>query len=351
MATTHLGWENRLGFFWERPLGTGETTGVQWISDVADTMSLGAEATRRKVYGNRYMFNQHLQVLKSNPAGFPGAMALWFERLGKQKFLNRILNTHFQNQYSACPVPPLPCFVAHFPVDEQPSTVSGFTIARDIGSGWNHSYLWESCVANQLELAWSPGKPITVNPTFISLNGQPDEAAPGTVSTDLLYQFMLHQAPNITCTWNSNPLSIAGFKITSNNGIIVKHDPSSITPVGLAFGNFVASLEFQTWVDDDFQTRFVPDYLGSGISPELTGEFEAVVLGPTIDFGSGDLRTFYATIHFQGKIVDIPNSQPKADGIQTVKVEMTSPGTGSLYTDAGYYIKLDSMYEDWQAVT
>ena len=349
MATTHLGWENRLAFFWENPLGTVEAIGKTWISDAADTMSLGAEATRRKVYGNRYMVNTHLQVLKSSPAGSPGAIAMWFEKLGKQTFLNRILNSHFQNTYDACPLPPLPCFVAHFPVDEQPSELTGFSIARDIGLGWANSFLWENCVANQLEISWGVGKPILCNPTFISLNGQPDEAAPGLVASDTAYQPMLYQAPNIVCTWGGTHVSVASFKITSNNGIMVKHDPSSITPVGMSLGNFTASLEFQTWVDDDFQTRFVPNYLGTGISPELTGVFEAVVRGPTIEIG-GVMKVFYATLHFHGKIVDVPNAQPKADGLQTVKVEMTSPGTGDTYEDAGYYIKLDSAYENWQAI-
>ena len=346
---SHLGWENRTSFFWERPLGTGETTGILWLSAEADSMGLGAEATRRRVYGNRYMLNAHLQVLKSNPGGSLGATELFFDRAGTQTTLNRMLNTHFQNTAAACPVPPLPCWVAHFPVNEQPASLSGFTIARDIGLDFGSAYVWESCVCNELVLDWQPGKAMTIKPTFVALDGQPDTAAPGIVATDVSYQYQLYQAPNIACTWNGSKVETAGFTITSNNGIVVKHDPSSISPVGMTLGNWAAKLQLKVWVDDDFY-KYVPNSLGSSVPIDTTGTFEAVITGPTVSDESGSSFTYMGTVHFHGKVVDMPNAQPTKDGIQIINVEMTSPETGGSYDDAGYFIKIDSSSFPWQLV-
>ena len=344
MATTHVGWENRIAMVFERPLGTTDSTGFLWVSSDADSMGLGAEATRRQVYGNRYLLNPHLQVLKSNPGGDLGATAFWFDTDGTQTNLNRILNSHFQNTYEICPIEEI-CYVAHFPVSEQPGTLSGWSIARDIGLGLGTSYLWSSCVANKLEVSWAPGRPVELKPSFLALDGQPAGSCPGLIATDTAYQDFLYQAPNIAVTWNGTTIQTAGFKVESDNQMNVKHDPSSLSPVGFTMGRFSANLELKVWVDDDFFSDFVPDYLGSGVSPtDQLGTFQALISGPN----NGDGETYTSTIYFYGKIVDMPSGQPNDQGIQTIKVEMTSPDTGTKYTDAGYYIRVRGSSVVWQ---
>lgn len=347
---SHAAWENQYSLFWENPLGTKEATGWLWLTSKPDTLSLGAEATKRDVYGNRYLLNSHLQVLKSTPSGALGETQMWFESSGTQTKLNRVLNSHFQNVTETCPVPPLPCYVAHWPVSEQPSTLRGFTVARDIGLGLGSAYVWSSCVADKLRVDWAPGKAVTVMPTFAALDGQPNTAPGGIVATDSSYQYQLYQAPNIECLWNGTRFQTAGFTINSSNGVQIKHGNDSLSPVGMTLGRFNATLSLKTWIDDDFMSRFVPDYLGSGISTELTGTFMAIVTGPTITTGT-EIEQFTGTIYFHGKIVDIPSANPTTDSLQTINMEMTSPESGSAWTDAGYYIKIDSRYYDWQSVT
>ncbi|MCK4520999.1 MAG: hypothetical protein KAU20_00365, partial [Nanoarchaeota archaeon] len=152
------------------------------------------------------------------------------------------------------------------------------------------------------------------------------------------------------CSWNGTKLNTAGFSIESDNGMKVKHSVDSLSPVGMTMGRFKAVLTLKTWIDDDFVSRFVPDYLGSGVSVDTTGTFEAVISGNTVTTGT-EIELFTGTIHLQGKIVEIPNANPKKDGIQQVKLELTSPEAGSAWDEAGYYIKIDSRYHDWQSVT
>lgn len=346
MPTTYSNVWNSVSVLWERPLGTVELTGgYLWLSGSPDSMDLGVKTLHRNVYGNRYAKETQLKVVSSDPNGALGKTPLWFKRDGIHSRLNRILNTHFQNFHAASPIPPAPCYTAHYPTDDVPTTVSGFTIIRDMGFGLGTANVWSSCVANELEVSWKVGEPVMVKPTFLCLNGQPHTTVVGAVvSDDVDYQEVYAQAPDITCSWNGTTFQPASFNIKSTNNINIKHSHESKIPVGMTFGKFNAELTLDVWVDENYNSWFIPNYLGASSPMGVTGTFHVRMTG--IDLGG---KTYNIYINYIGKLVNMASSKPSKTGLQTIKATLydleTSVGD---YTDAGYWIKVDGVNVAWQ---
>lgn len=341
-------WESSLAMFWEYPLGTVDTEGFLWLGDSPDSMSLGAEPTYRKVYGDRYYRKEHLKVNKSSPGGEIGATSFWWSSDGTQIKMNRILNSHFQNTTEVCPIHE-PCFVAHYPIGTTEDELGGFTIARDIGDGYASSYVWSSAVCNKLTVSWAVGKTLSIKPEFVCLDGQPKSDPGGIISTDVSYQRELVHAPDMSFYWNGTEFHPTGFRVESKNNINLKHAPTSKSPVGMTLGDFDAVLSIDMWVDSTYSSKFVPGYLGSIGSPgtDYMGTFQCIFVGPI----HGEGEQFYGTIQFYGKIVQMPDTQIKESGIQNIKVQLcATDGTAGDYTDAGYFIKYSSFYTDWRTV-
>jgi hypothetical protein len=348
----HAGWESAVDLFWEYPLGTMGTTGFRYLSDQPDTLTIGAEAHERKVIGNRFIRKEHLRILRTNPGGALGPTPFWFSADNKQTSLNRILNSHFQNTVQACGIPPLPCYSRHYPVSTQPTNMGGFTIRRDIGLGVGSAYVWRSAIMSELAVDWRVGQPVTLTPTFATLEALPNDSVSGAVAaTDPSYQRYYYMAPALDCEWNGTRFYPAGWRITSRNNVKSQWGPNSKHPIGYTLGVFEADLELDVWIDDDFYTRFVPkDNIGTSVTPtDTTGTFQCTVSGPIGTMEGGIEPSQFDTIfYFTGKIIDMPGANPNMSESPTQKVKMRMTATGTTYDTCGYYIECQENNNDWQ---
>lgn len=346
----HAGWEASVDLFWEYPLGSMGTSGFRYLSDQPDTMTIGAEAHERKVIGNRFLRKEHLRILRTNPGGALGPTPFWFSADNKQTNLNRLMNSHFQNTVMACGIPPAPCWSRHYPVSTQPTNMGGFTIRRDIGLGGGSAYVWRSAIMSELAVAWSVGQPITLTPTFVTMQALPNDSVSGAVAaSDSSYQRYYYQAPAIACEWNGTRFNPAGFRITSRNNVKSQWSGASKHPIGYSLGVFEAELELDVWIDDTFYSRFVPvDNIGTGVTPTDTlGTFTCTVTGPLDMYGS-TLTQFNSIFSFTGKIIEVPSGAPNLSDSPTQKVKMRMTATGVTYNTCGYYIELQEESHNWK---
>lgn len=348
----HSGWESALDLFWEFPLGTVGTTSFRYLSDQPDSLSIGAEAHARRVIGNRFLRKEHLRILKTTPGGALGPTPFWFAKNNQQTDLNRLLNSHFQNESQECGIPPLPCWSRHFPVSTQPDNLGGFTIRRNIGLGESSAYVWTSAITNKLVVDWKVGMPVMLTPEMKTLWALPNEAVTGTTNDNTAYQSYFYQAPAIGCTWNGTAFYPAGFKITSDNAVNTQWGGASKQPIGFTLGQFQASLELDVWIDDNFYSWFVPkENIGTWITPTDTlGTFVCTVQGPIAMYGSA-LTQFNSIFSFMGKIVDVPGGNPNMGNQSTHKVKMEMVATGTTYDTCGYYIELQEESHNWKTPT
>lgn len=349
--SVHSGWENAIDLFWEYPLGNiGSTVqGFRYLSDVPDSLTIGAESHSRKVIGNRFMRKEHLRILKTTPGGSLGPTPMWFSATNRQTNLNRLLNSHFQNQKQACGIPPAPCWSRHFPVSTQPTNLGGFTIRRNIGLGATNSYVWTSAITDKLTIDWRVGMPVMLTPEMRTLWAMPGEAVSITANADSAYQRYYYQAPALNCLWNGTAFNPAGWRITSQNNIITQWGPSSKQPIGFNLGQFQASLELDVWIDDNFLSWFVPKAnIGTSSTPADTlGTFYCKVEGPFDDY-AGTLTQFNTIFEFIGKIVDIPGANPNMGNQPTHKVKAEMVASGTTYNTCGYYIEIQEESHNWQ---
>lgn len=349
----HAGWEHSTDLFWEYPLGSMGTSGFRWISDQPDSLNINAEAHSRVVIGNRFLRDSHLRILKTTPGGELGATPFWFTPFDVHPYeMNRLLNSHFQNQEQACGIPPFPCYTRHYPVSEQSGTLGGFTVRRDIGLGVDKAYLYTSGVMEKLTVEWKVGQPVTMKPDFRFLTGMPNQELSGAVAaTDTSYQRYYYQAPAIDVLWDGTRIQPAGFKIVSTNSYNIRHAPNSKSPVGFVLGRFNAELEMDVWIDDDFYSRFVPvDSIGTGVTPvDTTGTFQCTVSGPIGTMGGGVAPSQFNTIfYFTGKIINVPGANQNMGNVPTQKVKMIMTATGTTYDTSGYYIEIEGEEHNWQ---
>ena len=343
----HAGWENTLDIFWEFPLGTMGTSGFRYLSDVADSLSIGAQAHGRRVVGNRFFRKEHLRILSTAPGGGMGPTPFWFDSGGNHKNVNRLLNSHFQNTSSGSSVLN---FVRHFPVSAQPANLGGFTIRRNIGLGNDKAYVWRSAIADQLTIEWKAGQPITMTPTMLTMEALPgDEVEGATADTSSAYQNYYYMAPALQCTWNGTEFFPAGWKITSKNNTQTKYGPNSKAPTGFAMGVFEADFEMDVWIEDDFIQRYVPaDNLGTSPTPtDLLGTFVCKVQGPMNESGLGE-DPYYTTFNFIGKIIEVNSGNPNLGNPSTQKIKMKMVASGTTYNTCGYYIEVDGELNLWQ---
>jgi len=346
----HAGWESAVDLFWEYPLGSMGTSGFRYLSETPDSLTIGAEAHERRVIGNRFIRKEHLRILRTVPGGALGPTPFWFSADNKQTNLDRLMNSHFQNTVQACGIPPAPCWSRHYPVSTQPTNLGGFTIRRDIGLGAGSSYVWRSAIMSELSVDWKVGQPITLTPTFTTMQALPNDEVSGAVAaSDSSYQRYYYQAPALECLWNGTRFFPAGFRIVSKNNVASQRGPNSKHPIGYTLGVFEAELELDVWIDDDFYTRFVPkDNIGTGATPTDTlGTFTCTVTGP-IDEYAGTLTQFNTIFSFMGKIVDVPSGAPNLSAAATQKVKLRMTATGTTYDTCGYYVELQEQSHDWQ---
>lgn len=349
----HAGWEHTTDLFWEFPLGTMGTSGFRWISDQPDSLNINAEGHARQVIGNRFLKDSHLRILKTAPGGALGATPFWFTPFDVNPVaLNRLLNSHFQNQAQACGIPPAPCYTRHFPTSQQTGTLGGFTVSRDIGLGASKAYVYTSGVMEKMVVEWKVGQPMTMVPEFRFLTGLPNSSVRGAVAaSDTSYQRFYFQAPAIDIEWNGTPVQPAGFKITSSNSFNARYAPTSKSPVGFVLGRFNAELEMDVWIEDNFYSRYVPvDNIGTGVTPtDTTGTFQCTVSGPVGTMGGGGALTQFNTIfYFTGKIINVPGANQNMGNPPTQKVKMMMTATGTAYNTSGYYIEVQAEEHNWQ---
>jgi hypothetical protein len=342
---TYNGWENAIELRWEYPLGTVKTgtdsLPFNWLSESPDSLSVGAMPSTRRVFGYRYLDDSHLRLLQAAPAGALGPQPLWFTESGTAHRLNRLLSSHFQNAVVGCSIPdPVDCYAVHFPQPTQPGTWGGFRIFQHYGDG-TEAYRWVSGVMDKMTIGWVPGQPVTITPEFKFLEVNPaypvgTEVTPWT--SEFNYMYGICAAPLIKVKWNGTVIEVAGFRVISENNITTRYSTSSRTPVGFLMGEYIATLELDVWMSDDFYSLFVGDYLGTGVVPvDKKGTCIIGMLGPT-STGGTVTETYNINIQMIGKIIDIPSISPKGrSGIQTIKMQMTGEGTGF---DSPFYIKV-----------
>lgn len=343
--TIYAGWENVCELRWEFPLGTYKTGSnalpFAWLSDTADSLSPNAVVSARRVYGYRYVDDEHLTVNQGNPGGGLGAIPLWFNGRGQQFRVNRLLNAHFQNHEDMCPFG-LNCYVAHYPMPTQPDAWHGFTVLQHYGDTGT-AYRYKSGVINTMKFDWAVGKPFTITPSFLFQNCETpvEGTAISPWTTEFDYMTTLYTPPNITCTWNGTALETSRFSITSENNITPRFSTNSKTPVGFVMGEYDATLEFDVWMSDEFYSRFVDNALGTiKTSAAKVGTFGVTFSGPSTRDG-----TFNSYISFVGKIIEIPTISPKGrSSVQTVKMTMTGYGTG---LESPFYVKVEGVSDEW----
>ncbi len=341
-------WQRKIAYFWEYPLSVNvdNFNGWLWLSGDADSLSFNTTEVQRRTWGDRYFRKEHLRVSTSAPSGGLGKLALWHDDSGNTDRINRVLNNHFQNTEEMCPPYPLPCFVAHYPITEVGSTLSGCTILKDIGDGISSANVFESCIASNLQVSWKAGEPVFITPSYRALNGHPRGNVTGAiVSASEGYQDALCKAPEVKCEWNGVKLNVASWKITSTNNVTTKYEHNQVNPSGFVLGNFDAELELQVWQDDDYNSRFVPNNLDGGLVTSTLGEFVVSMKG----FSKVSTPAhYYHTITFKGKVISPTASPNSANGLQTIKVKMYKPNDATGYENAGYCIKIDGEYSAWR---
>ena len=161
----------------------------------------------------------------------------------------------------------------------------------------DHAHRFLGCVIDSLELAWTAGGPITINPTTIkALSGDSDGTMPAMATPSALGYL---QAPRISCTWNGTEIHPASWTIRSACNIADRQSGSARGRVGFVMGDYEGVVEIEVWRNEDSHTNWVAPFAAGAVGTLVISAYP-----DEADLTGGNPPTFTYTAYCK---VELPN--------------------------------------------